>query len=100
MAVPKRKQSKARGRKRRTHWKAKDNICVSKTFLRQGKQKFSNIVNEFTKYDPTLPRVKNVPCPNENCAEDPEKEIIYIRYDDNNMKYVYLCGACDTIWTI
>ena len=77
-----------------------DNICVSKTFLRQGEQKFSNIVNEFTKYDPTLPRVKNVPCPNENCAEDPEKEIIYIRYDDNNMKYVYLCGACDTIWTI
>ena len=29
MAVPKRKQSKTRGRKRRTHWKAKDNACVS-----------------------------------------------------------------------
>jgi len=29
MAVPKRKQSKTRGRKRRTHWKAKDNLCIS-----------------------------------------------------------------------
>jgi len=77
-----------------------DNICVSKTFLKRGKQKFSNIVNEFTKYDPTLPRVKNIPCPNENCDEDDEKDIIYIRYDDNNMKYVYLCSACDTIWTM
>ena len=29
MAVPKRKQSKARGRKRRTHWKMKDNSCIT-----------------------------------------------------------------------
>ena len=28
MAVPKRKISKARGRKRRTHWKAKDNLAL------------------------------------------------------------------------
>ena len=77
-----------------------DNICVSKTFLKRGKQKFSNIINEYTKYDPTLPRVKNIPCPNEHCDEDDEKEIIYIRYDDIHMKYVYLCNACDTTWTM
>lgn len=29
MAVPKRKISKTRGRKRRTHWKADDNLCIS-----------------------------------------------------------------------
>ena len=28
MAVPKRKISKTRGRKRRTHWKAKDNLAL------------------------------------------------------------------------
>ena len=72
----------------------------SKTFLKRGKQKFSNIINEYTKYDPTLPRVKNIPCPNEHCDEDDEKEIIYIRYDDTHMKYVYLCNACDTTWTM
>ena len=29
MAVPKRKISKTRGRKRRTHWKADDNLCIA-----------------------------------------------------------------------
>ena len=29
MAVPKRKQSKARGRKRRAQWKMSDNSCIS-----------------------------------------------------------------------
>jgi len=77
-----------------------ENICVSKTILKQGKQKFSNIVNEFTKFDPTLPRIKNIKCPNVNCEEDEDKEIIYMRYDDNNMKYVYICSVCDTIWTM
>ena len=27
-----------------------------------------------------------------------EKEILYIRYDDSNMKFVYLCGVCNTVW--
>ena len=26
-------------------------------------------------------------------------EVIYIRYDDDNMKYLYLCAVCDTKWT-
>ena len=30
MAVPKRKISKTRGRKRRTHWKAKENLSLEK----------------------------------------------------------------------
>lgn len=27
-----------------------------------------------------------------------QREILYIRYDDINMKYVYLCSSCDTVW--
>ena len=30
MAVPKRKQSKARSRKRRAQWKMKDNLCITR----------------------------------------------------------------------
>ena len=35
-----------------------------------------------------------VQCPNENCicnTENKENKVIYIRYDDINLKYVYLC---------
>ena len=78
-----------------------ENICVSRTVLQGRKQKFSHIINEFTKLDPTLPRIKNINCPNENCNDDiKNKEIIYIRYDDENMRYVYICTACDNVWTL
>ena len=31
-------------------------------------------------------------------TKDLAREIIYIRYDNVNMKYVYLCCTCDTVW--
>jgi DNA-directed RNA polymerase subunit M/transcription elongation factor TFIIS len=78
-----------------------DNVTVSKIQLKKSEQEFSHIINKYTKLDPTLPRVNNILCPNANCktnTEDVPKEIIYIRYDDTNMKYVYLCSTCDTVW--
>ena len=78
-----------------------ENCCVSKTIFKGREQKFSHIINEFTKLDPTLPRVTNIKCPNENCADDgTNKEIIYLRYDDVNMRYVYIWSACNNVWTL
>ena len=81
---------------------AVDNVCVSKTSVKQGDQSFSHIINKYTKLDPTLPRVSHVLCPNIECAtnkdKSPTREIIYIRYDDINMKYINLCSTCDTVW--
>lgn len=156
------------------------NICVSDIQLRSSEKKYTHIVNEYTKFDPTLPRINTIKCPNQDCmsnggksggggtevktkpktvrlpkatgtkkskaqtqaeaqvqaeaeaqvqaqtqavvqaeatlaaaqanleaeeaksAEDDPKanhrEVIYIRYDDTNMKYVYLCAHCDTTW--
>jgi DNA-directed RNA polymerase subunit M/transcription elongation factor TFIIS len=78
-----------------------ENVTVSKVQLKKSEQEFSHIINKYTKLDPTLPRVTNILCPNGDCAtnkEDTPREIIYIRYDDTNMKYVYLCSTCDTVW--
>jgi DNA-directed RNA polymerase subunit M/transcription elongation factor TFIIS len=78
-----------------------ENVCVSKTQIKKSEQSFGHIINKFTKLDPTLPRINTVLCPNPNCGtntESKEREIIYIRYDDTNMKYVYLCSECDTVW--
>jgi len=77
------------------------NVCVSKTTLKRNEQKYTQILNEFTKLDPTLPRVTNIVCPNANCPSNTgnaSREVIYIRYDDTNIKYVYLCSVCDKIW--
>ena len=51
--------------------------------------------------NPTLPRISNILCPNPDCptnTKDEPREIIYIRYDDVNMKYINLCSTCDTVW--
>lgn len=78
-----------------------DNVSVSKTQVKKNDQKFSHIINKYTKLDPTLPRVNKIPCPNPDCdtnTHDAPREIIYIRYDDINMKYIYLCSTCDNVW--
>jgi len=69
---------------------------------------YKNKINKYTKLDPTLPRITTIDCPNKECASNTtegksqtpqeEKEILYIRYDDKNMKFVYMCAVCDTIW--
>ena len=79
----------------------KNNICVSKTHLKKSEQKYNHIVNEYTKLDPTLPRINSIKCPNSECASNKEgksREVIYIRYDDTNKLYIYLCASCDTLW--
>ena len=78
-----------------------DNLIVLKTNFKKNNNNY-NIINEYTKLDPTLPRVTNINCPNVNCKTNTEKdiktEIIYIRYDEDNLKYLYLCPICDTTW--
>ena len=81
-----------------------ENLIVSTTNIKKSEQKYHHIVNKYTKLDPTLPRIYNIECPNAGCssnAKDETKtknEIIYMRYDDKNMKYIYVCTNCDTIW--
>ena len=83
-----------------------DNMCVIKTNFKKKDTKYKHIINKYTKLDPTLPRIRNMDCPNPKCKtnlqnekEKTEKEIIYMRYDDTNIKYVYLCAVCDFVWT-
>ena len=96
-----------------------NNICVSKSNIKKVKN-YNNMINKYTKLDPTLPRIQNIDCPNTQCPSnekktsekgektsekgketdnETEKEILYIRYDDANMKFIYLCASCDSIWT-
>jgi hypothetical protein len=80
-----------------------EGVCVLNTQFKNSEQKFNHIINKYTKLDPTLPRIYNVRCPNATCktnhaeAKEPA-EVIYMRYDDANLKYIYICTTCDTTW--
>ena len=58
-------------------------------------------INKYTHLDPTLPRVNNIDCPNELCKSHEDesiKEVIYIKYDTDQMNFIYLCCNCHTKW--
>jgi DNA-directed RNA polymerase subunit M/transcription elongation factor TFIIS len=103
-------------------------ICeVFHTQLKRS-ETYSHVVNEYTVFDPTLPRVLNMQCPACTTKEGSpiaasasnegspmaasneglpmamssnvsvKREIICVRYDDKFMKYVYICTHCNTSW--
>lgn len=81
----------------------KKDFCVLNTQLQKGGQTFNHIINKYTKLDPTLPRIYNIKCPNGTCETNQSGwnkpvEVIYMRYDDSNMKYLYICTNCECVW--
>jgi len=59
------------------------------------------LMNEFTKLDPTLPHVNTIKCPSAACksnTDQVERDVIYLKYDAINMKFLYICNVCDTQW--
>jgi DNA-directed RNA polymerase subunit M/transcription elongation factor TFIIS len=61
------------------------------------------LVNEFTRYDVRLPHiVKTLRCPEPTCNSNhgaAEPDILYIKYDPANLKYLYICTSCGFQWT-
>jgi len=59
------------------------------------------LMNEFTQKDPTLPHVNTIKCPNAQCdsnAGSKEKDVIYLKYDAVNLKFLYICNVCEAHW--
>lgn len=61
----------------------------------------SNYLNELSKYDPTLPVAKiSCPCPGAGAGAGAGpgpglKDAVYVRYDNSNMKYLFMCNTCN-----
>lgn len=78
--------------------------CVLKESINKNENKLNITVNKYTKLDNSLPRINYIKCPNEVCESNKDdfdinnREIISIRYDHINMKYLYLCSHCDYTW--
>jgi DNA-directed RNA polymerase subunit M/transcription elongation factor TFIIS len=71
-------------------------FCISKINIKSNEQKTTGFINKYTKNDPLLPKIK-IPCPNKSCGET---DVIFMRYNEENMNYIYICKACDTTWKV
>lgn len=86
-----------------------DAVCILNTNILNKKVNLDNLVNKYTKEDPTLPH-EFIKCPNENCKSnkakpgggltEPVADVAVIRNDSINMKYLYICTECDHVWQL
>lgn len=97
--------------------------CIYEKNFSQDNQRIRHLVNAYTKFNITLPRIFHLTCPNNECSSNAQKrawvnlppapapatshqnmrfaetEVVYQRYSAKELKYVYLCVHCDHIWT-
>ncbi len=81
---------------------AEEALVLETTFNVASNQKqTTSALNDYTKRDPTLPRLKTIACPNQECqsqADPALRDILYVKTDAKNLKYQYCCMVCDTQW--
>jgi DNA-directed RNA polymerase subunit M/transcription elongation factor TFIIS len=79
-------------------------ICILNTQVSNERSLANNtntLINKYTKLDPTLPRIYTIPCPNAECKTNTggaNRDVLYLRYDDDKLLYLYMCCVCDTKW--
>ena len=77
-------------------------IKISETKYSEDDLLYNQNINNYLRYDPTLRRIRdiNITCPNtEKCNKSvDEQQVLYIKYDNKNMKYLYVCDHCGNIW--
>lgn len=61
---------------------------------------YKQFINHNIIYDNTIPHVNNIKCVNENCTktDSEDNDIMYIKYDAINIKYMYYCTYCKEFW--
>lgn len=74
--------------------------CVVDTNYMDDQTAYKQYATKYITYDPTLPRVNNIPCPNPKCVKpaNVKDEVIYVKYDFVNLKFLYHCTHCNAFW--
>ena len=81
-----------------------ENACIHTTSVNKYDNSESINYNKYITHDITLPKIEgnsNIKCTNEECEsikEDKNSSVTYIKYDSDNMKYIYICNHCGYKW--
>jgi hypothetical protein len=75
---------------------------VSEMHIEQRAAEGYTLINEFTLKDKRLPHLYNtMKCINDKCPSalpGKESDIVYIKYDIENLRYIYMCYICQATW--
>lgn len=77
-------------------------LVMETTIQERASESYKILLNEFTRLDPTLPHTKEIKCPNANCPSNKgeERDVILVKYDKENLKFIYICNkeGCEHTW--
>lgn len=77
-------------------------LVMETTIQERASESYKILLNEFTRLDPTLPHTKEIKCPNDSCPSNKgeERDVILIKYDKENLKFIYICNkqGCEKTW--
>lgn len=74
--------------------------CVMENNYADDSTLYKQFINKHMHDDPTLPRVSNITCVNPSCSRKAEQtnDVVYVKYDAVNVRFLYQCGHCSTFW--
>lgn len=75
-------------------------LIIQNLYNTQNVKDYKNILNDNIIYDPTIPHIDNITCPNGACSRPPDanNDIMYIKVDQTNLKFIYYCVYCKEFW--
>jgi DNA-directed RNA polymerase subunit M/transcription elongation factor TFIIS len=79
---------------------ARHSIVMSDISYNDEQAKYQHFLTPRIHDDPTLPRVSDIACPNAACtrAEGQDNSVLFIKYDAQNMCFLYSCSHCKHFW--
>ena len=76
--------------------------CIYKQNYNINKYSYKTFLNDNIFEDKTLPVINNLECINSDCITHKDKkiikEVLYIKYNTIDMKFIYFCNHCKTKW--
>lgn len=79
-------------------------VKISETLYTEDNLRYNQCINKYLRFDNTLRRINDtqIKCPNQDCETfqntEKQQQVLYIKYDSHNMKYLYVCDHCGNIW--
>eukprot|EP00798_Chlamydomonas_sp_ICE-L_P000875 gene875-biopygen4473 len=76
--------------------------CIFESNHSDDRNSYEQFMSKNIRYDVTLPRAHNIPCPtcsrnNDDDHDGGSSSVLFIKYDAD-LKFLYFCERCDTFW--
>ena len=76
-------------------------VLVMSTDYEDDQATYKQYATPYLKYDRTLPRASDIECVlGDQCTRPPSarREVIFVKYDAQRLKFLYHCVHCDSFW--